>query len=239
MPKRAWCNGCSSYVMLTAEDLCPYGHPKPSLRAVEEVGYGAPPSQPERKPPTDTAPYASEGFTPATATASAAFAGGMTYYGGDSGPTEAGNGSYGESYGAAQPTSSFAAAGVTGGYGTSAPVAAAAAPAAAWQTAPAAGNPWQTDIDAVTIDPMLQMQLNQDALRLDRNVPWTESWAGIIVFLFILWPAGLIFLWRSSVPTTNQKWVITGTIGGLIAFNVIRMMLAFAAASATMPVVHR
>ena len=49
MPKRAWCSGCRSYVMLTANDMCPHGHPRPSLRGVEEVGFGTPPSQPERR----------------------------------------------------------------------------------------------------------------------------------------------------------------------------------------------
>ena len=110
------------------------------------------------------------------------------------------------------------------------PLAAAVVPAGTWQATPSAGNPWQSDIDAVAIDPMLQIQLDKDATRMDRNVPWTQSWVGIVVFLFVLWPAGLIFLWRSPVPTTNQKWIVTGAIVGLIAFNVIRVMLAFAAA---------
>jgi hypothetical protein len=37
MPKRAWCSECGGYVMLTAEEICPNGHPRSALRAIEEV----------------------------------------------------------------------------------------------------------------------------------------------------------------------------------------------------------
>ena len=75
MAKRAWCSGCRSYVMLTADDMCPYGHPKPSLRGVEEVGYGAPPSQLERTGDDPMpAPYNPKDYAPAKTTSSDSFA---------------------------------------------------------------------------------------------------------------------------------------------------------------------
>lgn len=228
MPKRAWCSGCRGYVMLTPEDMCPYGHPKPSLRGVEEVGYGAPPSEPEFRPP-DATPItaATATYMPSTATSSSGSYGATTYgadaTSGFGGYSPGGGGASSARYTAAQAMDGFSAPAPSGAYGMPGP----------YDMTPSA-NPWQND--PMGIDPMLQIQLNKDATRMNRDVPWTETWVGIIIMLLILWPAGLIFLWRSSIPTLTHKWIITGSIGGLIVFNLIRASLMFSAAASRMPV---
>jgi hypothetical protein len=40
MAVRAWCDGCTKYVVLTGEGLCPEGHPRPALRNLEEIPDG-------------------------------------------------------------------------------------------------------------------------------------------------------------------------------------------------------
>jgi hypothetical protein len=240
MPKRAWCDGCRSYVMLTADDMCPYGHAKPSLRAVQEVGYGMPPSEPEKQPPTDTAQYATAEFGSASAT-SEATCGATSTYGGEApfpgyGAGGYGGGGYGAAYSAGKPTSTgYAPSNPIGGYGASTPAAAATAPAT-WQPAPADANPWQADIDAVSVDPLLQVQLNDDAARVNRTVPWSQTWIGIIVWLWLFPLIGIIFLWRSPMPTSGQKWAITGAYVGLFVLGVVMAVLRAVLIASTMAV---
>jgi hypothetical protein len=70
MPKRAWCSDCNSYVLLTAEEQCPSGHPRCALRGVEEVSAvsmasaGGTASASSFGPPT--APAIASGATSAT-----------------------------------------------------------------------------------------------------------------------------------------------------------------------------
>lgn len=64
MAKRAWCSDCNGYVMLTPEGMCPGGHPKPCLRAIEEVVGSAVPAVPVRRAPVSVTPaYAAESGT--------------------------------------------------------------------------------------------------------------------------------------------------------------------------------
>ena len=248
MPKRAWCSGCRSYVMLTADDMCPYGHPKPSLRGIEEVGYGAPPSQPERRAenPSPT-PYNPQSYASATTTSSDSFSSAAIY------GSDATSGNYGSPAVAATPAYagggySSGGDGYGGGHGASEPVGGFGAPAApavavampspALQTPGAQANPWQGDIDAVSLDPALQTQLHMDAYRINSDVPWSQTWPGILVWLFFFTPVGLFFLWRSPIPKASEKWAITGVYAAIVVFNLARVWLTFAAAAAHAAAVH-
>jgi hypothetical protein len=50
MRKKAWCGACGRYVILNSAGICPVGHPRPALRALEDVPddyvLPAPPSRP-------------------------------------------------------------------------------------------------------------------------------------------------------------------------------------------------
>ena len=248
MPKRAWCSGCRSYVMLTADDMCPYGHPKPSLRGVEEVGYGAPPSHVELRAGTPSpAPYNSQGYASATTTSrdsfnsAAVYGSGATssgydgmavaaapaYGGGDYSST---GGAYGGGFGASEPVGGFGA--------PAAPAAAVAIPSPAFQAPDGSANPWQSEINAVRLDPVLQTQLPMDADRINRNVPWSQSWPGMLVWLFIFTPVGLFFLWRSPIPKSSEKWAITGVYAGIVIFSVARVWLAIMATAVHAAAAH-
>jgi hypothetical protein len=197
MAKRAWCSGCNGYVMLTGEGLCPNGHPKPSLRGIEEVAVEIPHAQPVRRPPGMMAAHGADGPQPRPA-----FAGG-----GYGGPNAVGSN--------------------IGGYdvGLCAPSGPATPPLDGF-----VANPWAGDVD-----PVLQSQLDRHARRVYHDVPFYETWPGIVVILLIFVPLGLFCLWRSAVPTTKQKWAVSGGVAAIIAFNVVRMMLAFSVAMSSMP----
>lgn len=60
MARRAWCSDCNGYVLLTDEGLCPHGHPKPSLRGIEEWNGGPTPAP---RPQTHV-PSATQAATP-------------------------------------------------------------------------------------------------------------------------------------------------------------------------------
>lgn len=207
MPKRAWCNECKALVILTDEGMCPNGHPRPALQGIEEVAYAT--------QPTERAPHVTEAavFAPPAPAA-------VTYGGYDAGPAT--------SYAAeAQPIGyTPTGAGIT-------------QPAGAAMGSAAGGvvldNPWQTGVNAYGIDPELQAKLDADMARIRREVPWTETWAAIIIFLLLFWPVGLVFLWRSSVPSTSVKWSVTGGIAALLMFNVIRAAIAIQMAASSIP----
>jgi hypothetical protein len=206
MPKRAWCNECKALVILTDEGMCPNGHPRPALQGIEEVAYAT--------QPTERAPRVSDAavFAPPAPAA-------VTYGGYDAGPAT--------SYATATPPDSYTATGA----GIAQPAEMAMGSAA---NGVVLDNPWQTGVNSYGIDPELQAKLDADMARIRREVPWTESWAAIIIFLLVFWPIGVAFLWRSSLPTTGVKWGITGGIAALLLFNIIRMGLAFQMATASM-----
>lgn len=83
MAKRAWCNECNCYVILTWDEICPEGHPRPALRAIEEVPDGALPAQPARRAPAPSTPaYAAQpaaAFSPAGTGGYASSVGGGTF----------------------------------------------------------------------------------------------------------------------------------------------------------------
>jgi hypothetical protein len=208
MPKRAWCNECRALVILTEDGLCPNGHPKPALMGVEEVAYAT--------QPTERAPHVAE----------AAVLGGRT---------RSGSLSYGGYGSASQPPGEAEVGGTFTAGGLSAqPLGALESPAGAI----ALDNPWQAGVNSYGIDPELQAKLDADMACAKRDVPWTESWAAIIVFLLFFWPVGIVFLWRSSVPATSVKWGITGVFAALVTFNIIRVMLAYQATMSAMQVAH-
>jgi hypothetical protein len=99
-------------------------------------------------------------------------------------------------------------------------------------------NPSQSAANAYSYDPMLQVQLDADAMRVNRTLPWTETWPSIVLFLVFFWPAGLVFLWRSSLPSTGTKWGITGCIAAVITFSVIRAMFAYQMAMSAFSTAH-
>jgi hypothetical protein len=247
MPKRAWCSGCRSYVMLTADDMCPYGHPRPSLRGIEEVGYGAPPSQPELgKAPEQPMQWESpSGYSTPTATVGGGY--GASMHGSDATSSSYGsvavatqpayggayvgpNSNYGGSYATSEPV---------GGYGApAAPAAATAMPSPAFEAPGASINPWQSDIDAVSLDPTLRTQLLMDADRIRNDIPWSMTWLGIIVWLFLLSPVGIYFLWQSPIPRSQEKWGIIGVFAAVVLFNLARFWLGFSHVMSHAPVVH-
>jgi hypothetical protein len=63
MPLRAWCNGCNSFVLLTADGACPNGHGKPMLRGIEEVRDGTRVAAP--RPVPQPSPIAVQPMAPA------------------------------------------------------------------------------------------------------------------------------------------------------------------------------
>ena len=201
MAKRAWCSGCNGYVMLTEEGLCPNGHPKPSLRGIEEVADEMPRTQPMRRPPGMVTALGASGSQPRPA-----FAG--VGYGGPNGVERE-----------------------IGGYDVG--LSAISGPATPLQAGLVA-NPWAGDVD-----PALELQLLRDARPSYHDVPFYETWPGIVVILLIFVPLGLFCLWRSAVPTTKQKWAVSGGVAAIIAFNVVRMMLAFSAAMSSVPAIPR
>jgi hypothetical protein len=147
-------------------------------------------------------------------------------------------------------TGAIPVAGVTGGYGSPAAVPSPIEAESSFTSGYAMGqppafagpsgdaipldNPWQAGVNTYGIDPELQAQLDRDMARARREVPWTESWAAIIIFLIFFWPVGIVFLWRSSVPATSVKWGITGVFAALVTFNVIRFMLSYQVAMSAM-----
>jgi hypothetical protein len=214
MPKRAWCNECKALVILTDEGMCPNGHPRPALQGIEEVAYAT--------QPTERAPRVSDAavFAPPTPAA-------VTYGGYDAGPaTSHATATQPDSY-TTTPPDSYSATGT--GIAQPAEMAMASAVGGA-----VLDNPWQTGVNTYGIDPELQARLDADMARTRREVPWTESWAAIIVFLLIFWPIGVALLWNSSLPSTGVKWGITGGIAALLLFNIIRMGLAFQMATSSM-----
>jgi hypothetical protein len=233
--------------MLTADDMCPYGHPRPSLRGIEEVGYGAPPSQPELgKAPEPPMQYESRGdYSAATATAGGGY--GASTYGSDAtsssygsvavaaqpafgGSYGGGNSDYGGSYTPSQPV---------GGYDApAAPTAAMGMPSPAFEAPGDAMNPWQNDIDAVSLNPAVQTQLYMDADRIRRDVPWSQTWLGILVWLFFFSPVGIFFLWRSTIPKASEKLAITGVYAAVVIFSLARVWLAFAITSTHLAAAH-
>jgi hypothetical protein len=205
MPKRAWCNECKALVMLTGEGMCPNGHPRPALRGIEEVAYAT--------QPTERAPHVSDAAVLAPPARAA-----VTYGGYDADPAT--------SCASETPPSNHTATGT----GIAQPVEMAMGSAGGVVL----DNPWQSGVNTYGIDPELQARLDADMARTRREVPWTESWAAIIVFLLIFWPIGVALLWNSSLPSTGVKWGITGGIAALLLFNIIRMGLAFQMATSSM-----
>lgn len=183
--------------------MCPNGHPRPSLQGIEEVAYAT--------QPTERAPRASE----ATVLTGAI-------------PAAGGQGGY-RAPAAMQSSIEAESSFTAGGYGMGQSFAAAGASA---DSIPL-DNPWQPSVNTYGIDPALQAQLDADMARAHRDVPWTESWAAIIIFLLFFWPVGIVFLWRSSLPAQSVKWGITGVFAAMITFNIIRFMLAYQVAMST------
>lgn len=118
--------------------------------------------------------------------------------------------------------------------GGSAAIGTVAPPSPAAQLQPTApANRWDPDID-----PVMQERLAREATRVYHDVPWYETWFGIIAVTLFIWPLGLYCLWRSPVPSTNQKWGVTAGVVALIAFNVVRGILQAMAAMSAMPTVQ-
>lgn len=176
MPTRAWCMECSTYAVLSPDGICPAGHPRSSLRGLEEVpiGYVPPPPRRAQVPPVQSVPPAID--------------------------------RPGESLPYAEST---------------------------YDASRANGGAYNAASD--DIDPLLKFKLERENTRVYHDVPWYETWPGIVIVFFLIWPLGMYLLWRSAVPTRKQKWAVTAGVAALIMFNLIRFMMGILAAMSSVP----